>query len=189
MALQDLYNIDGLVPTDDSNYDIVREVVAVFGLTYETCSEVTQVTDELGGSLSYVDGEGLATTIEIPPGAVTETLQIRYTPIPAITYPPAGLREIGRSFDLRAVVSGTVQAVTSLQAPYTITVEYATGPLGAASEPSLALYYWDQGAWVREVSSVVDAANNTVEATPDHFSQWAVLATPKVFLPLVLRGE
>ena len=186
-ALYELYSIDGLAPTDDVSYDIVRNVVAAFGLEFESCSEATNVTSDLGGSLSYVDTNGLTTTVQIPQEAVTETLQISYTPIPAITYRPAGLIEIGRSFDLRAVVSGTLQTVSSLPVPYTITVIYADSQVRSVGEGSLALYYWDQGQWAKEPSGAVNADNNTLIATPNHFSRWTVLGIPKVFLPLVLK--
>jgi len=41
---------------------------------------------------------------------------------------------------------------------------------------------------VMQPTSVVDTVNNTVTATPDHLSLWAVLGeTRRVFLPVVLR--
>jgi len=55
-------------------------------------------------------------------------------------------------------------------------------------EKTHALYYWGGTQWVKESTSVVDTVNNTVTATPDHFSVWAVLGeTRRVFLPVVLR--
>ena len=59
---------------------------------------------------------------------------------------------------------------------------------GAAIESTLALYSWDGNQWVKEPTSVVSEAANTVTATPAHLSLWAVLGETKwVYLPLVMR--
>ena len=68
-----------------------------------------------------------------------------------------------------------------------MTVGYAQAEKGPALEDTLALYHWEGGRWVKEPTSVVDAAGNTVTATPDHLSLWAVLGeTRHVFLPVIL---
>jgi phosphonate transport system substrate-binding protein len=188
-ALDDLYSIGGLAPADDAAYDYVRDVVAAFGLEFESCSESTGVGIEMGGTLVHESPDGVTTTVEIPPELVTQTLQLSYTPLAGVTYAPAGRGDLGCAFDLRAVVSGTLQTVTSLAGPYTMTVVYGDDQAGWASEGSLALYFWDGEQWVREPSSVVNGADNTIVAAPDHFSRWAVLGTPKVFLPIVLMHE
>ena len=52
----------------------------------------------------------------------------------------------------------------------------------------LTLYSWDGENWIKEANSIVDGVANTVSATPDHFSLWAVLGeTEVVYLPSVLR--
>jgi hypothetical protein len=162
--------------------------VAAFGLDYETCSQVAEVTSVSGGSLVYVDSMGLTTTIQIPPGAVSETVQVSYTPLPAVTYPPAGLNEIGRAFDLKAVISGTNQIVTSVLEPYTISVVYAQSELGSAAENTLALYWWNGTQWQKEPTSTVNPSENTISATPDHFSLFVVLGERQVYLPIVLKN-
>ena len=86
-------------------------------------------------------------------------------------------------------MSDTGQLVTSVEEPYTITVSYDDGELGMAIEDTLALYYWDGSQWVKDPSSVVDPFGNNVQATPDHFSSWAVLGEPRrVFVPLVMKN-
>jgi len=72
---------------------------------------------------------------------------------------------------------------------YTITVRYTDAEKGPVIENTLALYYWNGSGWVKEPSSVVDTVANTVRATPNHFSLWAVLGeTRRIYLPLVLRN-
>ena len=188
-ALQQLFGIEGLQPTGDGTYDIVRQAVAAFQLEFETCSEVANVTNGSGGSLAYVDSMGLTTTIQIPPGSVSETVQASYTPLPAITYPPAGLNEIGHAFDLKAIISGTTQTVTSLLAPYTITVVYSESELGSVDEGNLALYWWNGTQWQKEPTSTVNPSGNIISATLDHFSLFAVLGGHQVYLPIVLKVQ
>ena len=60
--------------------------------------------------------------------------------------------------------------------------------LGIIPEDTLALYYWVDNGWVQEPSSIVDLKNNTVAATPDHLSKWAVFGVVnRIFLPMTVR--
>jgi len=138
-----------------------------------------------GGSLTSYHGD---TTIEIPAGAITDTIVITHTP--AYGMPPGGnVAGIGHVFDVTAVYSNTGQpAQIAPGQTYTITVQYTDAEKGPAIENTLALYYWDSSQWVKEPSSVVDTIANKVTATPDHFSLWAVLGeTRRVYLPLIMR--
>ena len=74
-------------------------------------------------------------------------------------------------------------------APYSITIEYSESETGAAIESTLALYAWDGSGWVKELTSVVDTANDIVTATPDHFGLWAVLGNSHLtYLSLIGRN-
>ena len=139
-----------------------------------------------GGSLTSYHGD---TAIEIPAGAITDTVVITHTP--AYGMPPAGnLTGIGHVFDVTAVYSSTGQpAQLAPGQTYTLTVHYTNAEKGLAVESTLALYFWDGNGWVKEPSSVVDTAANTVTAHPSHFSKWAVLGeTKRVYLPLIFRN-
>jgi hypothetical protein len=57
---------------------------------------------------------------------------------------------------------------------YTVTLHYDDAQVGS-TEDSLALYGWDGRQWLREPTSVVDLQANTVSATPQHLSLWAVM--------------
>ncbi|MGC8945899.1 MAG: ABC transporter substrate-binding protein, partial [Anaerolineae bacterium] len=151
---------------------------------------ITRVSGTIGpggGSLTSYYGD---TTIQIPAGAITDTIVITHTP--AYGMPPGGnLTGIDHVFNVTAVYSGTGQpAQIAPGQTYTITVQYTDAEKGPAIENTLALYYWDGSGWVKEPSSVVDTAANTVTATPNHFSLWAVLGeTKRAYLPLVLRNR
>ncbi|MBI2864346.1 MAG: hypothetical protein HYX94_07255, partial [Chloroflexi bacterium] len=60
---------------------------------------------------------------------------------------------------------------------------------GLLDESSLKIYYWDAatGQWVA-VPTVVDAANNTLTATLDHLTRFALLGQQwRLYLPVVSR--
>ena len=149
---------------------------------------ITRVSGTIGtggGSLTSYYGD---TTIQIPAGAITDTVVI--TQSPAYGMPPGGnLTGIGHVFDATAVYSSTGQpAQIAPGQTYTITVQYTDAEKGPAIENTLALYYWDGSQWVKEPSSVVDTVANKVTATPDHFSLWAALGeTRRVYLSLIMR--
>jgi oligopeptide transport system substrate-binding protein len=144
-----------------------------------------------GGSLVSYYGD---TTLQIPAGAVTNTIVI--TQSPAYGTPPGGnLASIGHVFDVSAVYSSTDPGTAGLPArivpghTYTLAVHYTDAEKGPAIESTLALYYWDGSQWLKEDSSQVDTVANIVSAQPNHFSLWAVLGeTRQIFLPAVLRN-
>jgi len=97
---------------------------------------------------------------------------------------------IGHVFSIEAIDSNTGQpASLSSGKSYTVTVQYSDAELGQAFEPSLHLYYWNGGQWVKEAGSSVNTVANTVTVTSSRFTQWAVLGSqPKnVFLPLIKK--
>jgi hypothetical protein len=129
--------------------------------------------------------------IDFPPHTFSDTVMITYTvraPDDAPS-PGEGLIGMGRFFDLDAVYESTGQpAQPASGQSYVVTISYSEEEKGPAIEDTLALYYWSESQWVQEPSSVVDSANNTVTAAPDHLSLWAVLGgTQYVYLPFVLK--
>jgi hypothetical protein len=148
---------------------------------FQDCAVAT-ISPTSGGGLVSRQGH---VSLSFPAEAVTSTVVITYTPqLPSATGDLVG---IGRFFDLTAVYSGTGQPAALVPgASYTATITYAGN--GTAIEDTLALYYWDGTRWSKEPSSIVDTTNNTVTATPNHFSLWAILGeTNRVFLPIALK--
>jgi phosphonate transport system substrate-binding protein len=191
-ALTDLYGFEGLALADDADYDIVREFVSFAGVELESCSQSTLVDEETGGSVALTNDEGRQTTLEIPSGAVDQPTQISIAPIPLPPDLPSDFNYTGDAFELNAIISDTAQDGShqngvGILTTYTLTVEYDGSGLSSAQESNLALYYWQGNQWVKEASSQVDTILNTIKATPDHFSIWAVLGRDSfpVFLPLI----
>jgi hypothetical protein len=100
---------------------------------------------------------------------------------------PAGTQATGHTFAAYARDPVTDQPIITLAGgnTYTLTATYTTDEIAGLNEGSLAFYSYDEssGLWVREPSSVVDAATNTLSATPAHFSLWAVLGMTDITPP------
>ena len=192
-ALNDLYSIHGLTPADDSDYDIIRDYVEFYNIEYETCSLTIPVTEETGGSLTFTNDEDRDTTLEIPAGIVDQPTEISIAQIPLPPNMPAFYNYTGDAFELSAIVSTTTQTINAystvdFNTTFTLSVEYNASGLDSEQESRLGLYHWLDGGWVKEPSSHVDTTLNTIVATPDHFSIWAVLGRDSfpVFLPIIL---
>nr|HID14648.1 hypothetical protein [Anaerolineae bacterium] len=171
---------DNLVPGDDNNRrDIfVRD---------QGAGGPVAGTIPTSGGLLVASG----IVLNFPPDTFTDTAVVTHTARSPGDAPSPGdnLTGIGHFFDVDAVYRSTgLPAQPASGKSYTVTISYSDAEKGPAIESTLALYYWDGGQWVKEASSQVDTANNTVTAAPNHLSLWAVLGeTRRVYLPLVLR--
>ncbi len=168
------------------SYAYVADGRAGFVILRLLRDKVTGSVPPTGGTLSSTSGD---TQFVFPAGAVTQTITLVYRHLwtDQDTGPLVG---IGHTFEVTAVYSDTGQpAQLAPGQTYTVTVRYADAEKGPAIENTLALYYWDGSRWVKEPSSAVDTAANTITAHPNHLSLWAVLGeTRRVYLPLVLRN-
>lgn len=140
-----------------------------------------------GGSISSTDGK---VSLAFPPGAFSRAVNLTYRQL-VYGEDPGALVNIRSNFYLTATDADTGQTAALIPGQtFTITVHYTNAEKGAMIEDTLALYYWNGTEWEKEATSVIDTAGNTVTATPDHFSLWAVLGeTNKVYLPLVHQQE
>ena len=129
----------------------------------------------------------LNTTFTFPSGTFTATVQlVQFTPQQEELPPSPELFRLGSAFYIFAEDPGTLDQVQP-GAAYTVTVQYADSQVGS-TESSLALYGWDGRQWLREPTSAVDLQANTVSATPQHFSLWAVMAEARrMYLPHLSR--
>jgi hypothetical protein len=155
---------------------------------------------EAGGTLSCeVDN----TTYSFAPGTFNPLrgTAIAATGVVTVTHIPKRTADLPSTGDLVGIRHGyevharnerdqTVRPAL----PYTVTITY--GPvdlvIGCPQEATLAFYFWDGAAWVREPTSRLDAEANTVTAMPGGFGTWAVLGEPRkeqLYLPLVTRGS
>lgn len=131
-------------------------------------------------------------TITIPTNTFTDTVTLIYTPHPITN--TGDLNHVGLFYTLDAIYPNGDPAQPQPGQRYTITLAYqqADVPPGI-NEADLALYFWDGAAWIKEESSVVDPEANTITATPDHFSLWAILTRnspeEKIYVPIILKAQ
>lgn len=148
---------------------------------------------EVGARIS-VSGGHLASAIDgisynLPPGAFTDMVTLTHTIRFQEDSPALGpLVGIGRFYEIGVMHYHTRQPMQPVHS-YTVTIEYAPESLGSAIGGTTALYYWDEGQWLREPTSVALTEANQVRTRPTHLSLWAVLGdTHRVFLPATLNS-
>ena len=115
------------------------------------------VSAEEGGSLTAIIG-ALATTIDIPPGAIGEdaTLVVQLAALP----PQAGSPlMVGDALDIQ-LRTDSDSTITSFLQPFTLTVAYGAADLAGVNESLLALHYWNTTAsqW-QPIATTVDAGS------------------------------
>lgn len=117
----------------------------------------------------------------------TDTVVLDYAD--QLTGDGGGLVEVGPFFELGATYLSSGQPAQAQPGKtYSMAVTYQESSLPPwVDEDELALYAWNGSRWIKEETSQVDVSANVVMAMPNHFSSWAVLAKPHVYLPAVLR--
>jgi hypothetical protein len=148
---------------------------------------VTGTIQTTGGGLISTGGD---TTITFPSGAFTDTAFITYRHL-WTDQDSGSLQGIGHTIDISAVYtpSGEIAHLAAGKS-FSVAINYATS--GAAIESSLKLFGWDEEShrWSEAgISSSVDTNANTVNASVDHLSLFAVLGdTYRVYLPVVMKN-
>jgi hypothetical protein len=151
---------------------------------------IEPTTDTL---LVYTDSRGNSTVIQVPAGAVTDTITLVYAPVETATT-PVGFSFAGHAFDLDAYQNGSRYLPDfAFSSPVTITIHYTATDVAALDENTLILEYWNENTGVWE-----DAACGKYERHPDenwlavpicHLSRFALFGKGHaVYLPLVLRN-
>ncbi|MBN1888516.1 MAG: cadherin-like domain-containing protein [Thermoflexales bacterium] len=139
----------------------------------------TTVSPSQPASLVVTDTQGRLLSVELPAGAVTQTMGLLYNPIVAPESPFSTLGLAGIAFSLEAYRDGQPIAGLSFQLPITLTLVYTDSDVSGIDESSLAVYYYDWGSsrWLDDGIAVVgrDAANNRLVATVAHLSDMALL--------------
>jgi hypothetical protein len=158
----------------------------------QTCSDLKFAWRDQAGTVPSSGGSlgvfGLA-SFEFPPGAVTSSVDVAYTPLE-----PFGPRaHAGLFYDVAMTrVSDGQPAQIAPGQTYSVTLWYDQADVPRDyPEGDLALHYWDEASqrWVREPTSTIDTETNIIQARPGHASVWAVLVSWRdVYLPLVMRS-
>ena len=145
-----------------------------------------------GGSLVYTDTMGNRTVVEVPADAVTETVELVYTPVETVTA-PSGFAFAGHTVELDAYRDGALLSGFVSGVPVTVAFHYADADVAGMDGASLMLEVWNENA-----SAWEDAACGAYDRHPDenwlavpicHLSQFALFGKERytIYLPLVLR--
>ncbi|HYN88761.1 MAG TPA: hypothetical protein VER55_09535, partial [Ardenticatenaceae bacterium] len=136
-----------------------------------------------GGSFESADGR---IRVEVPAGALTQTVQMSYTPG---AHPARGAAFY--TFDLSARTAGGAE-VTDFAQPLTVTLRYTDRDVAGLGESSLRL------AWTREAAngqprqsgqwpSSVYTQTNTLVAQVSHFSEQQAEGEPHTIVPTTIN--
>ena len=156
----------------------------------------TPVDPSMDTVLTYTHPtSGTGTIVEIPAGAVSETLELVYAELetPAADPPTSTWRYAGRAFSLNLYRNG--ELVTSTvnfgDHPLTVTLTYTDSNIAGLNLDTLQVYYWSvlHGAW--EQSGIIhvehDHANRRLIITIAHLTDFALFAeanTPPTISPI-----
>jgi hypothetical protein len=137
---------------------------------------------------TYTSKSGLTATIQVPAGAVTQSVDLAYTPDLLVAERPGGLMFAGQSFALEAFLDGEYVPGFTFSGTVTLTLAYRE----RIDEESLVLYRWDGSAWVDAACGpyLRDTVNNVLSVPICHLSEFALFGKPAhVYLPAALRSH
>lgn len=147
------------------------------------------LTPGAGGNLVSRDGSVL---LQFPSGAVTGTVEITTTVTNVAPHDTAGFRFANRAFVIRAAdLDGA--PVASFQKPFTLTLSYQDADwqnTGVSDEADLNIYYWHDNHWTPLwpcVGCLQDMVSNKFEIRLDHLSDFALMDSSRLYLPLSLK--
>lgn len=151
----------------------------------------------LGGLLIYTDTRGLTTTVECPPGAVTEITELRYTPIAAPSQPATpGLRYADQTFDLDAYRNNQPVPNLTFEKAITITHHYSAANVQGIFEDTLKLYRWVSPGWEfigtrPGEGQTLDTAHRVLTAWLWSLTRYGELGVAQygLYLPIVVRNQ
>lgn len=146
---------------------------------------VQETVDQSGGSITSDNGQ---TTIDFPPDAFTDTVNLTYSPAYE-TGLDSDLSGTGNTFEISGIYSDTGQVLTTTAISFTIEVSYtAQTARSVNTTDNLGLYYKAGNSWIFEPSSSVNSGNKTITAVTNRLGLWAVLQKNYlVYLPIVLK--
>jgi hypothetical protein len=167
----------------------------------ELVVEIENLNPLTNGALTYVDDQGLTTTIDIPREALSELITLVFIPRPTPLHDlAAGLHSAQHAFDLDVFQTGQPKPGYTFQEPIHVTIYYSDLDIAGIDETTLRLYYWTGSMWKDAVdtctppsSYVRDLAQNKLSVPICHLSEWHMGGAPiggpgfRIYLPLVMR--
>jgi Leucine-rich repeat (LRR) protein len=155
-----------------------------------------EITPEAGGEISFDPPDGGTVSVNVPGGAVAETITLQLTENQATSLPP-DLSLVGISFNLTALQNGLPLDGYEFLAPILLQIDYSDDQVQGLDEAGLRLYLWDDNAseWLDASQTCIPASEysrnpgeNWFSVEICHLTQFAVLGQSKtegysIFLP------
>lgn len=186
--LENGVNYTWQVNADDANDHYIGYTVNEWTFTVNTTPITEQVLPLESKTIASLDQD---TILNFPAGSFAVPVDVTYArnnePIFNADY-----LSIDRSFEISATYSSDGSpAILQPGMTYSMILHYNDIELGNFQESSLVLCYWDGSQWIKEPTSVLDTDNNSLTATPNHFSRWAVLielpGPYRVYIPVSMK--
>jgi PKD repeat protein len=102
-----------------------------------------EITPEDEGEISFESPGGGTITIQVPIGAIAETIILQATENSTVNV-PLGSGLVGTSFNLTALLECLPVENYEFLTPITIRVDYTNEQVEGLAEDSLHLYFWDE---------------------------------------------
>lgn len=154
------------------------------------------VSTDQPATLTYTDTEGAAIAVQLPTGAVSETVTLAYTDLGTLpSDPPSGFQFGNQLFDLDALHNDTPIDNFTFQQPVTITLRYNDSDVADLDEASLTVRYFDPKTHQWQTSGITiverDLDNNRITFTVTHLTVFGMFGSSgtsfRGYLPLVVR--
>lgn len=155
------------------------------------------ISPTVGGVLTYTNKEGYSTEMNVPPGAVSQTTELKYIPIPSVV-PPTGYNLVGRhKFMLTAYEDGTLKPDFVFLTPITIIVHYNEDDLVGLDETTMILSWKNGEVWEDVINTCSPSSSyernttqNWLKVSVCHLTEFAVFGeTQLIYLPVMLRNR
>jgi hypothetical protein len=174
---------------------IVANIAADVPESEATLPDWPDIPPDSESTLVYTDTNQCATVIQIPSGAVTETVLLVYSAANTATA-PSGFVFAGQAFNLEAYQDGLLAPGFTFSAPVTVTIHYTETDLAGMDEATLILNYWDDDTNEWRDAATTCTPHSIYDRRPDenwlavpicHLSMFALFGEHRIYLPLVLR--
>ena len=148
-------------------------------------------------TLVYTDSHRNPTTIQVPVGAITETVDLAFSPVVTVTT-PLSFTFIQHAFTLSVYQNDVSLPKFGFQTPVTITILYSPQEIGLADEEHLQLMLFSGEAWMDAAATCDpptiyhnDLENKTVSLPVCRTGLYGIFGPTRpltrIFLPMILR--
>lgn len=165
-------------------------------------SVAAPITAGKGGAMAFADADGSTShLVEVPDGAVTDTITLKAQVTPLGDSITIGLQPVGSAFIIDAYQAGERLDSFAFAKPFTVTIQYSDAEIAGLNEADLKLFYFDEAShqWLDAATSC--APTSTYDRRPDanqfavaicHLTKFGVFtqsaaSAAQVYLPLVQR--